>query len=320
MPAGFAIGIDIGGSFTKAGLVAGDGSVSRFVRFPTASHVDPADYLNLLKRLVSDWSSEQPLGIGLSLPGFHSPNGCSIQFNPNTPSLVGVDFVSLFRPSGLVVRIEQDLNTPALAEHAFGSAKGSARCMAATIGTGAGVGVILDGQVIRFTGNTAGDTGHIILEPDGPQCQVGCHGCAEALVTISAVEREARARLSEAASDKVSMLSSAEPVTARAVIEAALAGDPLSIDVMRLVGRRIGQWLASLAPIFLPDRIVLCGGIVEAGPPVLDACRERFLQLTASDYAHCEIVIGRFRELAGIVGAAVPLLAGAGGASTPSST
>ena len=316
MPSGCAIGIDIGGTYTKAGLVASDGTVSNLDRFPTASHVDPAEYLSRLRTLVSDWSKEQPLGIGLSLPGFHAPDGGSIQFNPNTPSLVGVDFFSLFEASHLPVRIEQDLNTPALSEHSFGAGRHSKRFMAATMGTGAGVGVILDGELLRFTGNCAGDTGHIILEPDGAACQVGCHGCAEALVTIPAVEREARARLSrKSASTASGLFSSPNSVTAREIIEAARAGDPMSVDIMRLIGRRIGQWLACLAPIFLPDRIALCGGIVEAGAPILDACRERFLQLTATDYAQCEIVLGRFRELAGIVGAAVPFLIGVDGES-----
>ncbi len=314
MPGRCAIGIDIGGTFTKAGLVAADGKVIGLVRFPTASHVNPAEYLERLRALVSEWGSAQSLGIGLSLPGFHAADGRSIQFNPNTPSLVGVDFVSLFEPTGLTVRIEQDLNTPALSEHAFGVGQHSRRFMAATIGTGAGVGVVLEGVLLRFTGNCAGDTGHIILEPDGPTCQVGCHGCAEALVTIPAIEREARARLGQnAATSLAGRYYSRDSVTAHAVIEAARAGDPISVEVMGLIGRRIGQWLASLAPIFLPDRIALCGGIVEAGAVILDACRERFSQLTAADYAHCEIVMGRFRELAGIVGAAVPFFAGAGG-------
>ncbi len=315
MPGRCAIGIDIGGTFTKAGLVAADGNVIGLVRFPTASHVDPAEYLKQLSALVSHWTKEQPLGIGLSLPGFHALDGRSIQFNPNTPSLVGVDFVSLFESAGLPVRVEQDLNTPALSEHAFGAGRHSKRFMAATIGTGAGVGVILGGQLVRFTGNCAGDMGHIILEPDGPTCQVGCHGCAEALVTIPAVEREARARLAQKASGGIASRSyTRDSVTARQVIEGARAGDPMSVDIMGLIGRRIGQWLASLAPIFLPDRIALCGGIVEAGAVTLDACRERFSQLTAADYAHVEIVVGRFRELAGIVGAALPFLAGGGGA------
>ena len=303
-----AVGIDIGGTFTKAGLVTPDGSVRRLVRAPTAAHSDPSEYLQWLGTLLSEWSGERPIGIGMSLPGFLAPDLRSIQFNPNTPSLVGVDFVSLLEPFGLPITIEQDLNTPTLSEHAFGAGRGSRRLMTATMGTGVGVGVMIDGKLLRFTGNSAGDTGHIILEPDGPTCQVGCHGCAEALVTISAVEREAKALLSGPAVPDAWRSIAPEAVTARQVIEAARRGDAMAVEVMRLIGSRVGQWLASLAPIFLPDRIVLCGGIVEAGVPVLSACQERFLQLTAPDYARCEIVQGRFGELAGIIGAATSIL------------
>ncbi len=306
-----AVGIDIGGTFTKGGLVTADGSVRHMVRIPTAAHADPTEYLTQLCALVSELGRERPIGIGMSLPGFLTPDLRSIQFNPNTPSLVGIDFVSLFESWELPVSIEPDLNTPTLSEHAFGVGQGSTRFMTATIGTGAGVGVMIDGRLLRFTGGTAGDTGHIILQPDGPTCQVGCHGCAEALVTIAAVEREARARLSGPDVPDAGCAVSADSITARQIIEAARREDAMAVEIMRQIGSRIGQWLASLAPIFLPDRIALCGGISEAGAPVLDACRERFLQVTAEDYAHCEIVLGRFRELSGIVGAAVPFLAGA---------
>jgi glucokinase len=303
-----AIGIDIGGTFTKVGLVSSDGKLSHLVRLPTASHEDPTGYLDRVRKLVSGLIKEGPVGIGLSLPGFHSPDGRSIQFNPNTPSLVGLDFVSAFERFNLPLAIEQDLNAPALAEHYFGAGVQSHRFMTAAIGTGAGVGVILDNRVLRFTGNSAGDTGHLILEPGGPTCAVGCHGCAEALVTIAAIEREARGRLSVPTNDLIWDLSTAEPITARKVIQAARTGDSLAVDIIRVIGRRIGQWLACLAPIFLPDQIVLCGGVIEAGEPLLNACRERFYQLTAQDYAHCEIVIGHFRELSGVVGAATPFL------------
>ncbi len=303
-----AVGIDIGGTFTKAGLVSTDGSVRRLVHAPTAAQSDPSEYLEWLCALLTEWARERPIGIGISLPGFLAPDRRSIQFNPNTPSLVGIDFVSLFERFGLPIVIEQDLSTPTLSEHAFGAGRGSTRFMTATMGTGVGVGVMIHGELLRFTGNCAGDTGHIILEPDGPTCQVGCHGCAEALVTISAVEREATARMSGPAAPDGWGSVALESVTARQIIEAARAGDAMAVDIMRLIGSRIGHWLASLAPIFLPDRIVLCGGIIEAGAPVVSTCRERFLQLTAPDYARCAIVQGRFGELAGIIGAATNLL------------
>ncbi len=304
-----AIGIDIGGTFTKIGLVAGDGSISRLERIPTAAHCDPASYLDQLHQLISERLAAKPLGIGFSLPGFHTPDGHSIQFNPNTPALVGIDFVSAFQGHGLPVVIDQDLNTPALAEYVFGSGRGSRRFMAATIGTGVGVGVILDGQVLRFTGNTTGDTGHIILDPDGPQCQVGCHGCAEAMVTIAAIEREAWLVKEQLGLPLPADLDAGRGRFAYAVIQASLHGNPAALRVIQLIGSRLGQWLASIAPIFLPDRIALCGGVAEAEAPLLQACLDQFIKLAGPEYTRCEIVLGDHRELAGVIGAAAGCLA-----------
>ncbi len=303
-----AIGIDIGGTYTKVGLVTADGLPHHLHRLPTASHSDPTNYLEQLKRLVSSLLAEQPMGIGISLPGFHTPDGHSIQFNPNTPALEGLDFYAIFQGYGLPVWIDQDLNTPALAEYYFGSGRGSRRFMAATIGTGVGVGVILDGQVLRFTGNTAGDTGHIILDPGGPQCQVGCHGCAEAMVTISAIEREA-----EQVKEQLDLPFQPDQDADRgnyayAVIQASHQGNRAALRIIELIGRRLGQWLASVAPIFLPDRIALCGGVAEAGSPLLQACVEQFSELAGPAYTHCDIVIGDHRELAGVIGAAAGCL------------
>jgi glucokinase len=298
-----AIGIDIGGTYTKVGLVAEDGSVRHLQRIPTASHCDPASYLDQLHALISQHLAEKPVGIGISLPGFHSPDGHCIQFNPNTPALVGIDFFNLFQRHGLPVRIEQDLNTPALAEYYYGSGRGSQRFMAATIGTGVGVGVILNGQVLRFTGNSTGDAGHIILDPEGPQCQVGCHGCAEAMVTIAAIEREAE-RVKEQLDFSLQPDQMAiRGTSAYAVIQASHQGNQAARGIIETIGRRLGQWLASVAPIFLPDRIALCGGVAEAGEPLLRACLGRFLELAGPDYTHCEVVIGHHRELAGVIGA-----------------
>jgi glucokinase len=294
MPGKSAIGVDIGGTYTKLGLVAADASVSHLARIPTAARQEPLPYLQRLAEQIEALLPQNPAGLGLSLPGLHAPDRRSMVFNPNTPALVGIDFQTYFERFGLPVSIETDLNAPAVAENLLGCGRGSRRFLAATLGTGAGVGVIIAGQALRFSGNNAGDAGHVILEPDGPQCTAGCRGCAEALVTIAAIEREAR----------LHALTS----TAKEVIQAARAGDPPAVEIMRLVGRRCGQWLASLAPIFLPDRIALCGGVAEAGLPLLEACRERFYTLAGKNYARCEIVLGDFRELAGVIGAAAPFV------------
>jgi glucokinase len=306
-----AIGIDIGGTFTKIALVNQHGDVSHLARIPTASHAGVDAYLNSLQEIISTFLLERPIGIGITIPGFLSPDGRRSVYNPNTPALEQLDFVDWLAPFGLQVRTEQDLNAPALSEYYFGSGKGSRRFIAAPIGTGVGVGMVIDGEVLRFSGYTTGDAGHIILEPDGPPCTGGCRGCAEALVTIPAIERDTLAEIEAGQADSLKRLLNAGKVDAQDVIRLSRDGDPAAVKIMTRIGERLGLWLASLAPIFLPDRIALCGGIAEAGDFLLDACRQRFTHLTGTEYARgCEVVFGTFRGLAGVVGAAAPLLLG----------
>lgn len=306
-----AIGIDIGGTFTKIALVNQQGEISRLQRLRTASHAGVENYLNSLEEIISTFLVEKPTGIGITIPGFLSSDGRMALYNPNTPALEKLDFVGWLAPFGLPVRTEQDLNASALSEYFFGSGQGSKRFMATPIGTGVGVGMIIDGEVLRFTGYTTGDAGHIIIEPDGPQCTGGCRGCAEALVTIPAIERDALALIENGMADSLKSLLSEGRVAAQDVIRLARVGDPAAVRIMTTIGERLGLWLASLAPIFLPDRIALCGGIAEAGDFLLDACRQRFYHLAGVEYARgCEVVFGTFRGLAGVVGAAAPLLVG----------
>lgn len=306
-----AIGIDIGGTFTKIALVNQQGEISRLQRLRTASHAGVENYLNSMEEIISTFLVEKPTGIGITIPGFLSSDGRMALYNPNTPALEKLDFVGWLAPFGLPVRTEQDLNASALSEYFFGSGQGSKRFMATPIGTGVGVGMIIDGEVLRFTGYTTGDAGHIIIEPDGPQCTGGCRGCAEALVTIPAIERDALALIENGMADSLKSLLSEGRVAAQDVIRLARVGDPAAVRIMTTIGERLGLWLASLAPIFLPDRIALCGGIAEAGDFLLEACRQRFYHLAGVEYARgCEVVFGTFRGLAGVVGAAAPLLVG----------
>jgi glucokinase len=294
-----AIGIDIGGTFTKLAIVSEDGEIQHMETLPTAAREDPQDYLGRLVertgRLVND---NKIAGIGLGAPGFLSRDRRSIRYNPNTPALVGIDFVTLLGCLNLPVWLEQDLNVPTVAEYYFGEYRGSPRLMTASIGTGLGAGLVVDGKVVDFSGSTIGDTGHIILDPDGPTCTAGCRGCAEALIATPGIERLA---------DKNNRYKS-HPIKAYEVITAVQDGQPWAIQIIEQVGRWLGQWLASISPIFLPSHILLCGGVAEAGEPLRNKAEARFHELSGPEYTQCVIALSHFGGRAGVIGAAAPFL------------
>ena len=294
-----AIGIDIGGTYTKLASVSEDGEIQHLETLPTAARVDPRKYLdNLVERIGKLINGNTVTGIGLAAPGFLSKDRRSIRYNPNTPALVGIDFVDLLDRFNLPVWLEQDLNVPTVAEYYFGEFRGAPRLMTASIGTGLGAGLVVEGQVLDFSGSTIGDTGHIILQPDGPTCTAGCHGCGEALIATPGIERLA---------EKYDRNKS-HRIKAHEVIFAVKEGQPWALEIFEEIGAWLGQWLASVSPIFLPSHIVLCGGVAEAGEPLRKKAETRFRELGGLEYTQCVIALSHFGARAGVIGAAAPFL------------
>ena len=307
-----ALGVDVGGTNTKAGLVDKKGRVFAFTRFPTQGHGDSAEpFMADLRSSVAGLLERAPepvAGIGLSVHGWTDDESKGPILCLNTPALHGVDMKTpLGEEFGLPVVVNNDLTAHVLAEYAHGVGKGAGRFLCLALGTGLGAGVVVNGKPLRYVGGCAGDTGHVILEPGGPACSTGCRGCAEALVGVEGVERLAR----KAYGRKVS---------ARDVISAAReGGDEKAAAVIGQIGRYVGETLASLSVIYLPDRMALTGGTAEAGPLLMEAVQARFEELVGDYhrtfagmpgdyYSGTEIVFGRTRGETGVVGAVVELL------------
>ena len=309
--AAVALGIDIGGSYTKIGLVSISGDIAAFRRIDTTARgTDPAPFLQNVIANVRDAlgaAPVPPIGIGISTHGYvdnarRGPIVCA-----NTPALRGVDMKGLFeREFGLPVTVNNDLTSHALAEYHYGSGRGVPRFLCMAIGTGLGAGVIINGQALRFIGGKAGDTGRVIVVPGGPPDVYGARGSAEAMCGVPGIERLALAAYGHA-------------VPAHEVIQAARENtDARAVAVMAQIGTYLGLALASLCSIYLPNRVALTGGTAEAGAVLLDACRRQFDDLVADYhraiadlapdfYGGVEIVLGEMRGETGMVGAAVEI-------------
>jgi glucokinase len=306
-----ALGVDVGGTSTKAGLVDVTGKVHAFTAFPTEGHHSPEPFMRRLKECVDRLLGQAPSpvrGIGLSVHGWTDDERKGPILCLNTPALHGVDMKTpLGEWFGLPVVVNNDLTAHVLAEYAYGVGQGARRFLCLALGTGLGAGVVVGGKPLRYVGGCAGDTGHVILEPGGPSCSTGCRGCAEALCGVEGIERLAGREYGRR-------------VSAHDVIAAAREGtDEKAVAVMRQIGRYVGETLASLSVIYLPDRMALTGGTAEAGPVLLDAARSRweelvgeyhrtFAGLPGDYYAGTEIVFGRTRGETGVVGAVVEIL------------
>ncbi len=308
----YAVGIDIGGTTTKLGLVNSAGAVVNFHRIPTDSQgVCLSEFLDRIVEITRDLYRNSPgqvIGVGLSTLGPLNTERTGPFLSANAPILTQVNFRDLVVSAlHCPVVVNNDLTAHALGEYYFGSGWGVRRFMSLALGTGVGTGVIIDGQPLRLWGGTAGDSGRMILDPNSEvRCGCGVAGSAEALCGTANIERLARERYGYF-------------VSAHDVISKVRDGsDDIAVGIVREIGRYVGQLIASLYAIFFPDKVVLTGGTATAGFELLQACRTRFDELSgvfmqqvhhaASDqFEILKIEIGEMKESTGVVGSVVEL-------------
>jgi glucokinase len=286
--------IDIGGSSTKIGIVADDGSILRRVSVPTSLHGEPNVVVDAIvasiQPLLDAAGSDEPkvAGIGVSVAGFLDHERSAMVHNANLPALHGFPLRrSLEERLGLDCRLEVDSNASTVAEYRHGGGRGSTRLLGVTMGTGLGGGVIIDGELLRYNGECAGDLGHIIVDLNGRLCTCGARGCLEAMVNSAALSERVGGR------------------AVRDIITSASEGDQAALGALAETGWWLGVGLASLSQIFSPDRIVVGGGIASAGDLLLDAVRASYLTHARPEFREKTHIVGSlFEGWEGIVGAA----------------
>lgn len=286
--------VDIGGTNTKIGIVGEDGRIFRRATIPTRTGSEP-DHLvdaiaNELRPMLDAVADErnQVVAIGVSIAGFLNREHTMMVANPNLRQLCDFPLRRAFEERFEIhCQLEVDSNATTVAEYRFGTGRGATRLLGIVFGTGVGGGVIVGGKLLRFAGECVGDIGHIIVEPGGRKCTCGSRGCLEAVACSAALSERANGR------------------APRDVINAARSGDKAAADALAAIGDFIGLGLASLAPIFSPERVVIGGGLAAAGDGLLKPTRESFRAHAGDDFRdRVQIVCSTFEGWEGIVGAA----------------
>jgi glucokinase len=285
--------IDIGGSAIKIGVVASDGTVLTRERVPMTMMGEPIPVVEsivaAIRPMLDATAAERSVaGVGVSVAGFLNPGRTAMIHNANLPALREFELrAALEERLSLECRLEVDSNAAVLAEYRHGAGQGSARLLGVTVGTGLGGGVIINGELLRYTGECAGDIGHIIVDRKGRLCTCGARGCLEAMVNVAALSERGNGR----------------PV--REIINSAREGDERSRKAVSETGWWLGLGLASLSPLFSPDRIVVGGGIAAAGEFLLESVRSSYHTHVRPEFRETTQVIGSsFDGWDGMIGAA----------------
>jgi glucokinase len=307
---GLTIGVDVGGTKVLAGVVDEAGNVLDRARDNTPK-TDPAAIAEVIGALVNGLLERHDVeAVGIGAAGFIDLDRANVLFAPN---LVWRDEPLTDRVAKLIdlpIVVENDANCHAWAEYRFGAARGKREVVAAIIGTGIGGGLVFNGDLYRGGFGIAAEFGHFRAVPDGRLCGCGNHGCWEQYASGMALVREARdlATAAPIRTPKLLELAGGDPsaITGPLVTQAAQAGDEGAREAFAILGRWLGEGLATLAAVLDPDCFVVGGGVSDAGPLLLEPAAAAFAaSLTGRDYRpHAPVVLAELGSSAGLVGAA----------------
>jgi glucokinase len=276
----FTIGIDIGATNTVIGAVDNLGACLSKSSFPTTDHKHVEEFIRQLTLSIERLSRKLPAshrlcGIGLAAPAARHRGG--IIKDPANLRWGTVNLVDILkRHYGLPIAITNDSNAAALGEMNYGAGRGMQNFIVITLGTGLGAGVVTDGRLLYGNNDTAGELGHVILEPGGRQCGCQRRGCAETYVSASGIRRTAFELLARDNDDSALRGISFNELTSKKIYELACEGDVVASRAFAVTGEYLGRLLANAAAAFDPQAIILSGGLAEAGELLLLPTRKSF--------------------------------------------
>ena len=273
--ADYVLGVDIGGTNTKFGIVESDGTIVEEGSFPTGAdgHVD--DFFdNLEKHLGSYALNPDVLGAGVGAPNANFYKG-TIEHSPNIHWGEIVPFAEKFKAKfNKPIYMTNDANAAAMGEMIFGGAQGMKNFVIFTLGTGLGSGFVVDGKLVYGHTGYAGEVGHVTVNPNGRFCQCGRRGCLETYVSATGIKRTVFKLMADYPQQSELKDFTFNTLSAKRITEAALNNDLIAIKAFEYTGKMLGQVLADTVVHTSPEAIFLFGGLVHAGDLLLKPAKQ----------------------------------------------
>ncbi len=300
----YIVGIDVGGTNVKLGLVDDKGDIVHRLSFSTKNvSATPEKLTAALCESVGAIlrkdriSKSMVSGVGVGLPGLVDVKNGIVRILPNIPGWKDVPLKkTMEKKLGLGVCLENDVNMITLGEWQYGAGKGLTDVVFMTLGTGVGAGLILNGAIYRGPGFAAGEVGHAPLNEDGPACGCGGWGCFERYVGNKELQRLA-----------VKMFKQ-DDITLEDVYAKAVDGKNKALKFWDTVGERVGNGLVGTVNLLNPQAIVVGGGVARSfaflEPAIARTLRRRAMRTQGE---MVRIIKAQLDDDAGIIGAKVLL-------------
>ncbi|MEW6571250.1 MAG: ROK family protein [Nitrospirota bacterium] len=295
----YAIGIDLGGTNIRVGLVSRDGETVTRVKEPSTEEV-----MNSILRALDDMFTDQVEGIGLGVAGIIDREKGRVVFSPNLHIVESIDLVRKIKERfDVPVLLENDANAAAFGEMWAGAGRKFSSFVLFTLGTGIGGGIIYKRRLL----GVSAEIGHMSINADGAKCPCGNSGCLESYASARAILSEAISTLEKGRESQLRECCNGNiyKLTAEDIYRAALDGDGLARELLKNAGRYLGVGIANIINLMSPEAVVLSGGLVGAWDiyvqeAIKEASRRAFKQL----YDKVKIVPSLLLDNAGVVGAA----------------
>jgi glucokinase len=307
------IGVDIGGTKVAAGLVDPSGAILCRNRNPMICNNGAASGLASVTAAIESaaaHAAERSLihGVGICSPGPLDPKTGVVINPPNLPCwrnfALAEEIARIYR---VRVKVDNDANAAGLAESLWGSGRGYRNVFYATIGTGIGTAILIDGRIYHGRTGAAAEGGHMSIDYKGPRCGCGKLGCIEVFASGPAIARRARAKLQ--AGEHSSLLDltggTVDSVTSEVVGEAAVAGDRVATEILRETVELLAFWFGNIIDLLEPDAIIVGGGVASLLKPFLDDIRDRLPGCCVNQRCkEIPLIPAHYGEDAGVAGGA----------------
>ncbi len=311
----YYVGIDLGGTFIKGGIVNDLGEIVLEDKVPTESDKGADTVAQNIATLAQTLMArlglqkEDVVGLGMGVPGMIDSKAGNVIYSNN---LKWKDFriaEKVAELTGLQVKIANDANVAALGEAKFGAAKGHENVVMITLGTGVGSGIVAEGRLLEGNKSAGAELGHMVIVAGGEQCTCGLKGCFEAYASATALIRDTKRAMDAHKDSKMWEIGSLDKVTGKTAFDYQ-ESDLYAKEVVDSYIERLACGITNAANIFRPEVVLLGGGVCAEGDRLIKPLQKLLNRdIFAGELGpQVPIRVAELGNSAGILGAAALLL------------
>lgn len=310
-----SLGIDLGGTKVAVGICK-EGEILKKVIFPTQAENGFDAVIKVItdafEHVTAGFDKKNIAGVGIGSAGQIDGETGEVIYSPNLNWRNAPLGVALKEKLNLEVRVLNDVRAATVAEHKFGNGKNCDNFVNIFVGTGVGSGFVINGQLVNGVTNSAGEIGHVCLDPEGPVCGCGNKGCLEAFASGTGMENYTRSLLKSGRKSILHELAEGrlENVKGPLIGQAAEKGDAVALEAIKRVGTYLGIALANVHTMLNPEVILLGGGMMALKPYFMDELEETMKKhiLPVADRGNKLIKAAKFENDAVLIGGAAIFL------------